>query len=820
MSGVFDRRPGVAASGDESVAAGGDIGVAVTGAGAVGTQYTQQHIAQYIDKATIAPAEGHPHASPKAESVDAPAGLTNLPERPELFVGRERELALLDAALASPGGAVVQALHGLGGIGKSTLAARWVANHPQYSPTWWITADSRAALDAGLAGLAAAVERDLTRTLQQQQLRDWAVQWLAVHENWLIVLDNVSDPADLKPLLAAAGNGRFLITSRRSSGWHGLAQPVHLDVLAHDDALDLFTRICPDAGDEVGRLCTELGCLPLAVEQAASYCAETVTTAADYLALLASYPADMYAAAAEGGDTERTVARVWHLTLDRLADDPLAVRILLTLAWYAPDDVPRSLLDTLGSPIAVRRALGRLAAHSMLTLRGDSLSLHRLVQAVARTSDPGDPHRGPAAVGRAREMAAEALVEGLPSDTGDPALWPRWRALLPHVEALAEHAPQDADSVDLARVFSIMGEFLAGYGLGERAERLLERGESGLVRHLGPEHRLSLVARNRLVHVADVAVQDAMDHVDRCERILGAEDPETITALYEVGREHATRDATEEALALYDQVIRRRTDVLGPAHRDTLAARAERAALALMDGGIAEAIEDLREVYDDTARELGETHPLTLDLRGQLAVTASGMGDLVIGAGSVMRWADASNETEMRSQLSAYVERVRGVTADQMKSWAGGMIGNLKEHLANCEAVLGPGHGDTVHARLMLVQAHMLAGDMDSALAHAGRSAADAEQTLGSGHPAATVARVMSTTLSMMQSIGPEGEASPEATAEVVAGFRELLDPEDEGRLTAFMSWMEAAREELRKGGMPTLSPFLDTGPDGKTPDA
>ena len=59
----------------------------------------------------------------------APPGLANLPFRPGLFVGRAGELARLDAALAGPGGVVVQAVHGLGGIGKSTLAARWAAAH-------------------------------------------------------------------------------------------------------------------------------------------------------------------------------------------------------------------------------------------------------------------------------------------------------------------------------------------------------------------------------------------------------------------------------------------------------------------------------------------------------------------------------------------------------------------------------------------------------------------------------------------------------------------------------------------------------------------
>ena len=38
------------------------------------------------------------------------------------------------------------------------------------------------------------------------------------------------------------------------------------------------------------------------------------------------------------------------------------------LAWYAPEAIPRSLLDGLADPPALLGALGRLAAYSMLTL--------------------------------------------------------------------------------------------------------------------------------------------------------------------------------------------------------------------------------------------------------------------------------------------------------------------------------------------------------------------------------------------------------------------------------------------------------------------
>ena len=157
-----------------------------------------------------------------------PAGLSNLPPQPGLFVGRAHELARLDAALAGPGGVVV---HGLGGVGKSTLAARWAAARAgDYIVTWWINAATSADIDAGMAALAVALQPALSGVLPLEALREGAVQWLAAHSGWLVILDNVTDPADVAPLLARAPAGRYLITSRRASGWHGTAVPVRLRV--------------------------------------------------------------------------------------------------------------------------------------------------------------------------------------------------------------------------------------------------------------------------------------------------------------------------------------------------------------------------------------------------------------------------------------------------------------------------------------------------------------------------------------------------------------------------------------------------------------
>ena len=93
----------------------------------------------------------------------------------------------------------------------------------------------------------------------------------------------------------------------------------------------------------------ELGYLPLALDQAAAYIEYTAITPAAYLDRLRRYPARMFAASADADDAEesdrqRTIARVWQLSLAAIArEQPLAGEILRTLAWFAPDPIPRDL---------------------------------------------------------------------------------------------------------------------------------------------------------------------------------------------------------------------------------------------------------------------------------------------------------------------------------------------------------------------------------------------------------------------------------------------------------------------------------------------
>ncbi|PFW98410.1 Regulatory protein AfsR [Nocardia farcinica] len=210
--------------------------------------------------------------------VEAPLGIDNLEPWPDGFVGREAELARLDAAVSGGGPVVVAAVHGLGGVGKSSLAAYWAGTRDHgCAPIIWIRADSFTAVEQGLAAFATRLQPALAEALPVEELAERGLQWLASHTGWLLILDNVEHPADIAAVRARARGGRVLITGRLSVPWQAGATVICLDVLLPGEAEQLLTRLATATGprdlDGATELCAALGYLPLAIEQAGAYLA-------------------------------------------------------------------------------------------------------------------------------------------------------------------------------------------------------------------------------------------------------------------------------------------------------------------------------------------------------------------------------------------------------------------------------------------------------------------------------------------------------------------------------------------------------------------
>jgi hypothetical protein len=329
----------------------------------------------------------------------------NVPPHNPHFTGRGAELADLARGLTGGSAVTVHSVHGLGGVGKTQLAAEYAhARAADYEVAWWVAAEEASLIPdqfAGLArrlGLDPATEPDLVRAQVHDRLREVA--------GWLLVFDNADDADGIRSWLPAAPQpfgvpGHVLVTTRRS-GFGSLGAVLNLDVISLPDAVRLLRTRVPGLDQAVGEeIAAELGRLPLALEQAAAYMDQTGLPGSGYLDLLRSRAAELYERGRVASRDE-TIATLWNVSLDRVAtENPAAILLLEICAYLAPEPVPLDLFtahtDLLPAPLSAAAAdtlmftdtIAVLADYSLATRIGDGLQVHRLVQAAARARRDG-----------------------------------------------------------------------------------------------------------------------------------------------------------------------------------------------------------------------------------------------------------------------------------------------------------------------------------------------------------------------------------------------------------------------------------------------
>ena len=235
--------------------------------------------------------------------------------------------------------AVVQALAGMGGVGKTQLAAEYAYRFASaYDVVWWIASEQAGLIGEQVAALAAALgcagqDADLDTAGRA------ALGELRRRDRWLLVFDNAESPQDLAAWLPG-GAGHVLITSR-ARGWAEIAVPVEVDVLARGESVAILRdRVRAWRSADADRVAAALGDLPLAIAQAAGYLAETGMPAAEYAVLVGPRAAELLD---EGRPSSypRPLAAVTVLALDRLAgQDPAAAEVAGVCAFLAPEPVP------------------------------------------------------------------------------------------------------------------------------------------------------------------------------------------------------------------------------------------------------------------------------------------------------------------------------------------------------------------------------------------------------------------------------------------------------------------------------------------------
>jgi len=748
------------ASGTRAVAAADISGNVATGDGA--------RIDARVDARS--PALGAGSIPRPADAVVA-AGMNNLPRPPATaFVGREWALDRLEAGLAGSGSIVVtQAVYGLGGVGKSELALQYAHAHRLSCPlTWWITAEDSSRIEAGLASLAGRIAPELALAATTQEAAEWALTWLQAHPGWLLILDNVSDPEDVGPLLGQLHGGRILLTTRRDAGWQRFAAPVRLDVLDPAPAADLLTAATGHTSPEDARaaagIAADLGYLPLALDQAAAYINQARITQARYLELLRAQPAQMHAAVAAGGQAQRTIARLWDITLEAISRDaPAAVRLLRTLACYAPDNIPRRIIggDDSASHDA---ALGLLASYSMITLTPGTVTMHRLVQAVILAAPgsgdgDGDGEEPP------RDTALRWLDDALPGNPDtNVAGWPLLRALVPHADSLANRYAPEEEPVVFARVLNQMGLFHQAQGAYQDALRLRTAALDIVRTHDESDAVIATCLGNLAFTYSDLGRSgDALPLEERAlaisEAVLGPDHPDTALRLGNLAATYDDLGRSGDALPLKERALAIAEAVLGPDHPDT----------ALRLGNLAFTYKELGRAGDALPLEeralaiseavLGPDHPDTAGRLGNLACTYRDLG----------RPGDA---LPLEERALVITEAILGPdhprTALRLGNlaatygdlgWPGDALPLAERALAITEMVLGPDHPDTALRLGNLARTYSALGRPRDALPFEERALMISEAVLGPDHP--DTARCLGNLACTYRELGRPGDALP-----------------------------------------------------------
>ncbi|MFI1159336.1 tetratricopeptide repeat protein [Streptomyces sioyaensis] len=705
--------------------------------------------------------------------------LGEMPPEADCYQERLELRERLEAAAAGGTAVLGQVVTGMGGVGKTQLAARYARTAGDMGLVdvlLWVTAASHAAVTDAYAGAAAQL---LGTSREDPQAASVFLNWLRLAPGakdggarpgarWLVVLDDVPHTAAARGLWPPnVPHGQTLVTTRnRHASFLGSGRRrIEIDRFTTEEAVAYLAAKLAGLGRrddpaQIAGLAEDLGRLPLALSQAVPFMDSRHLDCAAYRKRLANrvktltgvLPTDT----GLSDDQNKTVAAAWDLSIELADQQPpqgLARPMLHVLSLLDPNGIPAPALTS--PPILAHLAAHRARA-SETTTHANPLSddvddiddatdaLRNLHQFSLIDHDPSTPDRAV----RIHQLVQRAVHERLPGDE-------RHHTARTAADALTAAWPEIERDTGLAAAFRANTAVLTRY-----AEDALYRPATH------PVLDRTGTSLGRAGQVA--AARDYYQHLTEQTSIhLGKDHPDTLMARHELARWRGEAGDVAGAANAFAEVLEDRVRVLGDDHPDTLAARGNFTYYARgMAGDAAGAAAAFAELLEHQQRVVGNDHPDTLKLRNNLARFRGETGD-------------AAGAAEMFAELLEDQQRVLGdddpdtlMTRNNL-AYARGMAGDVTgaanafaELLEDRVRVLGDDHPDTLVARHNLAALRGMAGDAAGAAAAFAELLEDQQRVVGNDHPATL--RVRS---NLARWRGEAGDAAGAADA-----FAELLD--------------------------------------------
>ena len=552
----------------------------------------------YVFAPGDSPADDAPTQTPPLQATPNRRGWLSrqVPRPNRLFLGRQAILQRLHAAL-KPGATALladaQALTGMGGIGKTQTAIAYVYAHRQdFDGVFWIASETVEDLQEGLAAIADELKLLEAPSASRQEALEKIHDWFQTRTGWLLVLDNADDLHTLAAHFPRHHTGSLLLTTRgrNTTLW---AAPIEITKFDRTDGALLILRragLLPlDQGLEEApasvrqaaeRLSDELDGLPLALDQAGAYLAETQISVGEYLQKYRESGLDLLDR--QPDPTHSPVVVTFELAISQVTRrgryGQAAVELLSLCAFLAPDSIPETIVAAYPFPqdaAAEPRPDPEYYAHVRAVVCGysllrrdavaNTLTIHRLVQRViSETLSDTD-----------RRLWRERVVQTVADATPDFEFedWSLCDQLLPHWRICAEYIKDNRiESAAAAYLLHQAGRYVRARALYAEAEPLLTRSLEIARRVYGENHRITadyldhLACLYRELDRADEAQALHEQAVAISEVVSGLDHGDTAGKLHNLALLYADQQNYASAEACFTRALAIRERELSPDH--------------------------------------------------------------------------------------------------------------------------------------------------------------------------------------------------------------------------------------------------------------
>lgn len=707
----------------------------------------------------------------------------NLPERNSYFSGREEQLrAIAEAFRKSRTVVVKQTISGLGGVGKTQLAREFAYRYGSNYETgiWEINADSAAAVYAEFVEFSRIFQIDLPADFTENDLRQAVGTWMRENDRWLIIFDNLDNEDVISSYIPNNGVcGHILVTTRNLT----------LDLGGHIDlsVFDLGEALCfldnrlaecvhleKDADAFKKDLCLRLGCLPLALEQAAAYIKVTRTNFSRYLKMLNESGLEAFDIGADRYNMPehytKSVTTTWEISFNTIALEG-AKQLFYLCAYLAPDRIPVKLFtekreilpepvrSNLSAILETNRIVTELRKYSLTGGTSEYIHIHRLVQEVVRNKLKSDKQWA--------RYDLQLLYESFAFEYGDMASHEAFLMYIPHVEAFATVGKtlltEAEDQELLALLFGTGGRGYDYLGEYKKAVQWNQKALNIRKNLLGENHYMTAVSYNNLAS----AYQAAGEYVKAkqlfqsaltiFQKELGPDHGAVASAYSNLGGLCDCQGEYDKALEYYQKALDIRLEIFGENHNETADIYNNIAFVYNRLARFQEALETHEKVLKIRKATLGEQHLLTATSYGNIAYTYAGMGDFPKALElqhKVLEIRVAVLGADHPDTLAAYMNLASTHMATAEYEQA---LEIYKYIIPIYETTRGEGHLDTACAYNNIAGVYHSKGDYSSALHYFMRAMDIREKTLGASHP--DTATVYSNLASLYEDLGSYDKA-------------------------------------------------------------